>query len=74
MIDKRPIQGEVAVHLDASCNRNRNKPNSVTMHVGLMLHVRLSLFSRGRARGRVTPLFGLNRDVFASRTEAFQRA
>ena len=26
MIDKRPIQGEVGVHLEASCYKNRNKP------------------------------------------------
>jgi len=41
VIDKRPIQGEVAVRLDASCYRNRNKPNSVTVHVGLMPRARL---------------------------------
>ena len=38
MIDKRPVQGEEAV---LHATRNRNKPNSVTVHVGLMPRARL---------------------------------
>ena len=78
MIDKRPIQGELGAHLEASCYKNRNIPNSVTVHVGFNASCTPFPFFPGRGKGH-SPIWPkqvcfcvLNGVTFGS--EAFQRA